>query len=213
MSEAKERILLELKMRGPSTVARMARLLGVTAMAVRQHLSVLEEDGFVEFDEEKGKVGRPRRRWRLQNNENVRSRFPDSHADLSLGLIEAVRSAFGEEGLGRLVAERNRALEERYRQHIPPDASTGDRIEALARIRRDEGYMAESSRQEDGTWLLIENHCPICVAADSCRGLCRGELELFQAVLGNELDICREEHILSGGRRCTYRVSPARPDA
>ena len=50
----------------------------------------------------------------------------------------------------------------------------------LAAVRRDEGYMAESSRKSDGSLLLIENHCPICEAAQACQGLCAGELNLFR---------------------------------
>ena len=35
----------------------------------------------------------------------------------------------------------------------------------LAEQRAEEGYMAEVKRHPDGSLLLIENHCPICVAA------------------------------------------------
>ena len=43
--------------------------------------------------------------------------------------------------------------------------------------------MASSARTKDG-WLLVENHCPICAAAQVCQGLCDGELALFKAALG-----------------------------
>jgi predicted ArsR family transcriptional regulator len=41
--------------------------------------------------------------------------------------------------------------------------------------------MAEVKTQADGSCLLIENHCPICAAAEACQGFCRSELEVFQA--------------------------------
>ena len=44
--------------------------------------------------------------------------------------------------------------------------------------------MAECAAQPDGSFILAENHCPICVAAKSCQGLCREELDLFRAALG-----------------------------
>jgi hypothetical protein len=47
--------------------------------------------------------------------------------------------------------------------------------EALSR----EGYMAESWA-EGGGYVLVENHCPICVAATSCQGFCRAELDTFR---------------------------------
>jgi predicted ArsR family transcriptional regulator len=54
-------------------------------------------------------------------------------------------------------------------------------------IRTDEGYMAEVQLQEEGSFLLIENHCSICTAAVACTRLYRHELEVFQAVLGQNM--------------------------
>ena len=68
--------------------------------------------------------------------------------------------------------------------------------------------MAEWSRREDGAYLLIENHCPICAAAAACRGFCRSELALFEAMLA-PARVERLEHILVGARRCAYLVTPS----
>jgi predicted ArsR family transcriptional regulator len=69
--------------------------------------------------------------------------------------------------------------------------------------------MAEVVDADDGRGrLLIEHHCPVCDAARACQGLCRSELELFRSVLGPELEVTREQHLLSGDERCVYRVEP-----
>jgi predicted ArsR family transcriptional regulator len=81
------------------------------------------------------------------------------------------------------------------------------RIEKLAQLRSREGYMAEWRQQDDGSFLLIENHCPICAAAQLCQGFCRAELEIFRSVLGIDVDVDRIDHILAGARRCAYRIS------
>ena len=39
--------------------------------------------------------------------------------------------------------------------------------------------------------------------------LCDAELELFQAILGEDVVIERTEHILLGARRCAYRIRTA----
>jgi hypothetical protein len=44
-------------------------------------------------------------------------------------------------------------------------------VAELARIREEEGYMAEWNPEQDGSLFLIENHCPICAAADELRAL------------------------------------------
>ncbi len=137
-------------------------------MAVRQHIYALSEDGLVDYDDERHRVGRPRRVWKLAPA--AQAEFPDSHADLTVELIDAMGHAFGDEGLDRLIVERTRAQLERYQALMPrKGAPIQQKIAALAKIRRDEGYMAEWSKDRDGTFWLIENHCPICAAARSVR--------------------------------------------
>jgi predicted ArsR family transcriptional regulator len=68
--------------------------------------------------------------------------------------------------------------------------------------------MAAVERKTDGSFLLKENHCPICVAARTCQGLCRSELELFRRLLGPEAEVERVEHIIAGAGRCAYRITP-----
>ncbi|MDQ3753204.1 MAG: MarR family transcriptional regulator, partial [Acidobacteriota bacterium] len=72
----------------------------------------------------------------------------------------------------------------------------------------EEGYMAEVKSEDGGSYLLVENHCPICAAANACQGFCATELDLFRSVLGPGVEVERVEHIVSGDRRCAYRVTP-----
>jgi predicted ArsR family transcriptional regulator len=178
-------------------------------MAVRQHLYQLADQGLVDYADVRRRVGRPARHWRL--TDQAASRFPDNHSELTVGLIQAMRSAFGDAGLERLVAARTEQQLEAYTARLPPrDAPLEKRVAALAAIRRDEGYMAEWRRAADGL-ELVENHCPICAAATACQGLCGGELALFRSILGPDVSVERTEHILAGARRCVYRISGAPP--
>src|SRR5215469_2749199 len=134
-------------------------------------------------------------------------RFPDTHGDLTVKLIGGIRSVFGEAGLDRLIEARQQAAVAAYRSAIDYCSSLEDRVRTVARLRTEEGYMAEYEAEPDGSFLLIENHCPICAAAKTCQGFCRSELDLFQAAFGARTSVTRQEHLLSDGRRCVYRVS------
>ena len=90
---------------------------------------------------------------------------------------------------------------------IPASAPLEKKLRDLARVRSEEGYMAEVRRDGDA-FLFIENHCPICAAANVCQGFCSTELDLFKSVLGPGVTVARSEHIVSGDRRCVYRVTP-----
>src|ERR1700726_558276 len=204
-SDNSNRVLYTLKSRGPLGASILAHALGITEVGVRQHLAKLHGKGLVAFDDQAGEVGRPKRMWRLTAKGHAR--FPDTHGDLTVSLIEGIRSVFGAAGLDRLIAARQEAGGGTYRQALEPYLDLGDRVGVLARLRTVEGYMAEFEMQGDGSFLLIENHFPICAAAKTCQGFFRSELELFQVAFGAEMSVTRQEHLLSEGRRCVYHIA------
>src|SRR5262245_44657397 len=199
-------ILRLLKTEGPLTSAQLAERLGLTAMGARLHLLALRDEKFVAVEERPVPVGRPAQYWRLTPAAD--RFFPAAYADLSVGLLEALGDAFGPDGLQRVLASRCARQEASYAQRIPPDAPLGDKLRRLARIRTEEGYMAEVRRDGKTDFLFIENHCPICAAATACQGFCDSELDLFRTVLGPNVGVERTEHIVAGARRCAYRISP-----
>ena len=202
---ARDKVLFHLKMRGPQTAAQLARRLRVTPIAVRQHLRRLAEDGLVQAHDLRHGVGRPARVF--APTAAAAGRFPDTHAALTVELLDSMRAALGEGAVDRLVAERTRRQLESYRTRLGR-GPLERRVQALAALRSEEGYMAEVAAAPGGGFLLKENHCPICVAAKACQGLCRSELALFRAALGPTVEVERVEHILTGARRCAYRIRP-----
>ncbi|RBL86078.1 MarR family transcriptional regulator [Streptomyces cavourensis] len=202
-----DRVLMTLKTRGPQSVAAIARQLEVTAEAVRQQMTRLHADGLVDSESRSAGRGRPTQIWFLTDAGH--RRFPDTHADMTVQMINAVRQVFGEDGVDKLISVRETAMLASYRQALAGAATLEDQLQRLVQQRSAEGYMAEMRRDGDD-FLFIENHCPICAAAQACMGFCRSELELFRQALGEGVRIEREEHILLGARRCAYRVS-ARP--
>ncbi|WP_205370404.1 metalloregulator ArsR/SmtB family transcription factor [Thermoleptolyngbya sp. PKUAC-SCTB121] len=204
---AKDQILHLLKMRGAQTAAALAEQLAISPMAVRQHLQTLKAEQWVTYRQERRPTGRPVKLWQL--TEHSVSRFPDSHADLMLDVLRGVETVFGAEGLERVISERSRRQVQTYRAQLAGVESWQAQVRAIAHFRSQEGYMAEVLEQPDGL-LLVENHCPICAAAQTCPGLCTAELEVFRSVLGTSVVVERVEHLMQGDRRCAYRIQPTR---
>lgn len=206
LTDAKRRLLELLKRLGPSTAGVLAQQLGLTVVAVRQHLQALEKLGLVVQEKQppRGR-GRPSVHWSL--TPLAAEIFPDRHAELTVGLIEAAREAFGAEGLKKMIEVRAREQTEEYSRVVPEAAPLKQRLEALAAQRSAEGYMAEAIEQGDGSLLLVEHHCPICEAAKSCTGLCSSELDVFRRTLGRKVRVERVQHLLSDSDRCAYRVA------
>nr|WP_314266133.1 metalloregulator ArsR/SmtB family transcription factor [uncultured Moellerella sp.] len=204
LTQAAERVLFNIKTKGPVSTSMVAKGLNMTGEAARQHIQKLISLGLVEGVQQakQSGAGRPRLNWILTSTGH--QRFPDAHAQLAVQLIESVKKLFGDTGLEKIISQREDETRSRYLsrcENLPFLA----RLQTLADIRSDEGYMARLETDGDD-WLLIEDHCPICAAATACQNFCRSELQLFREVMGDDIYIEREQHLLSGAGRCTYRI-------
>ncbi len=202
---ARLRVLAALKRLGPIEAERLAEELELTAMAVRQHLYALEGDGLVSFAEAARPRGRPAKLWRTEPPADAY--FTDAHAALTADLITGMKTAFGEKGLERILKLRTAAQVKAYSAALSGKKTLQAKLKALAKLRSEEGYMAEVRGDGAGGYLLVENNCPVCAAARLCTGLCREELACFRAALGKGAQIARRDHIIAGARRCVYHVT------
>lgn len=196
-------ILDLLKRQGEQPASALGEALGVTAMAVRLHLYELEAEGLVAARSEPRGRGRPTKLWAL--TEEAARIFPDAHQGLAVEMIKSVEQVFGAKGLAKIIDQHGNVQRATYGKLLGSAKNIGDRVNRLAKARSSEGYMAEA-KKDGRDWLLIENHCPICSAAKTCTGLCANELKVFSDVLGPDVVVAREEHIIQGARRCAYRV-------
>lgn len=193
-----------LKMHGSLTAADIGKRLGTTGEAARQQLMRLAEEGLVISASIRAGVGRPMQQWSL--TAAAQARFPDTHAALTVELLDIIVKNLGQDALDTIISKREQTTRNTYKSAIDDCDSLRSKVDLLARLRSAEGYMAAVAENEDGALILTENHCPICAAATACQGFCRAELQVFQAVLGPSASVERTEHIVSGGRRCTYII-------
>lgn len=209
LTDAKRRIIERLKRVESATAAELADEFHLTDTAIRQHLDALASAGLVDAAAAVGVGGRgrPAQRWRLSTAAS--ELFPDRHGDLSVELIESIRRTLGDEALDQVIADRASRQLTAYRAELTSSNDLHTKVNRLAELRTDEGYLAEATSLDDGTHVIVEHHCPVAGAAAACRGLCSAELDLFRQALGPGVTVERRTHLLSGDTRCTYQISPA----
>ena len=105
MNASTDKILFLLKSHGPQSAAELGEQLQMTSMGPASTWMTLETDGWVSFKDEARGRGRPVRLWHL--TEQAWQRFPDSHSELTLQLIDNIQQLFGEVGMERLIAQRS----------------------------------------------------------------------------------------------------------
>src|SRR5437879_3380731 len=110
--------------------AQLSERLGLTAMAVRQHLYDLQREKLVTAEERAVPLGRPAKYWQLTREAD--RLFPDAYAELSVALIDAMSDAFGEAGMKRVLESRGARQRADYTKQIPSSLPLVEKLRRLA---------------------------------------------------------------------------------
>ena len=199
----RERVLHLLKLHGRMTVKELSQALSITPMGVRQHLEILAREGLVTHEWVRKGRGRPSQVFSLtpQGDE----RFPRAYEQLLLSLLADLEAMQGCGAVASLFAQRTNKLREHYEQKLPRHGTLRERVAELARIRDEEGYLADWEQIDERTFALVEHNCPVRSVATAFPYPCRYELELFASLLA-DAHVEREELIVAGQRRCRYVI-------
>jgi len=210
VSSPKKRIVLILKRSGSTSLADIAKELGVSRMAALRHLAALEDRGLVERSARPGGRGRPRAYFAL-TRESARL-FPEAYAHMTMMALEFIESKLGREGVVDLLEKRSRELYDRHKHRFDNKDFRG-RVEELAAIRDEGGYMAEVGPAKGRTLELLEFNCPIRAVAENYWEACAAETKLFEWLL--QADVDASHRVVAGDPVCRFliRKSPAPPDA
>lgn len=193
-------VMVQLKRAQPLTSKELAARLGVSLNAARHHLKELEAEGLVRYERSHRGVGAPAFSYRL--SPAGEALFPRRYQETLTDLLDQIVEREGREAAVGLLEARLAELAARLKtelEGLAPD----DRLAAVARLRSEQGYMAEASAGE-AAGVLTEHNCAIQAVAERFPEICAAEARFLAEVLGAEVD--RREHILSGCAACEYHV-------
>lgn len=208
MPATRRRILTLLKEKGDLTADELGSLLGISAVAVRRHLTKLESDQLVTYEEVQRGMGRPSFAYRL--GEAAANFFPRRYEELATTVLETIREMFGTEAIDAIFRVRTEHILGHYRHKV--NGKTLDaRLEQLTKLRESDGYMSSWEMNAEGAFVLREANCPIFHVAESCHSACDHDVGMLEHLLGAEL--IRTGHIAHGDGACCYEVRPkTRPE-
>ena len=200
MQATRQHILDHLQLAHGATVKELCGVLGLTATGVRQHLTILESEGFIESHEVRGKVGRPALRYELTRRGE--SMFPKGYDELANALIDEVRSSYGGQGLHEVVqgvAERLAAPHVEQFEGMDP----AERLRAVCDLFAERGIVADWEPDGDA-YLLHERTCPYPEVARKNSVSCAMEVEQVRLLTG--MDARLRNCLVRGDEMCTYRL-------
>ena len=187
-SEPKKKLLYYLKVMQQAGLEELANVMKVSRMAVHKHLGLLQQRGLVEAVETRGHVGRPRMVYQLTSQS--KTVFPKSYSAIATHALDFIERNMGKEAVEKVLRERQSELFDQYYKRLK-DLDFDKQVKELARIRDEEGYIAESKKEPksgDGKYVLLEYNCPIIHIAEKHWEACSTETELFEKLLGADIE-------------------------
>lgn len=200
MQATRKQIVDYLRRHGRATVKELDTHLGLTSTGVRQHLTVLEREGLVDAQEERGHVGRPALVYRLTDEGDAL--YPKSYDQLANILLEEVREVAGGQALQTLLRRTATRFAEPYRARLE-GRSLAERVQETSKIIQERGSLSEAVQDGDD-WLIKQYTCPFPKVAEENSCVCALDVEFVRQLVGADARLSTS--LLRGDDCCTYRI-------
>lgn len=196
-----QRLLRQLLMSpGGCTVEDLCLRLKVTHNAVRQHLTALGSQGFVERAEAIATGGRPQLRYAITLA--GRELFPRNYGAIAGALLARMESQLGAKAVGELLVDLGSSVAASQL----PLPTTGDHeslVKAVAERLDGLGYEAIAARSGED-WQVEAFNCVFHSLARQNPQVCKFDLAFMEAISGQKvaLTAC----VLHGDHVCRFRL-------
>jgi len=192
-------IINSLKRTKGMSVNELVDKMGMSYMGIKQHCLTLQRDGYLDTWRRPQKMGRPEMVYRLTRRSH--DLFPVDSNQFTAELLHSAQEIYGanapEKMLYSVFQERTTVLRSRAKGE-----NVVERAKWLARVRDNEGYMAQYLSSEKDGPLILEVHSPILNVLEKYPIIGRLEQDMFEAVLGT--NVRREEAHASGLYECRF---------
>jgi predicted ArsR family transcriptional regulator len=208
LPETRRVILYALKRNGPAMIAELSSRFNISGEAVRQQLSQLEMEGWIEKYIERAAGnggGRPASKYKLTSaGEHL---FPKQYDDLSVEVLDTVAEYLGEEALKQVLLTMTEARVSDWGPRLE-GLTLHERIASLKNL-----YLADDAFMEvehSGEQIrLIERNCPFANVAMRRPVLCSVTVSVLTRLLG--FNVVREESFQNGDGCCVFRLNMDQP--
>jgi predicted ArsR family transcriptional regulator len=181
-------------------VKELGELLGLTSTGIRQHLTVLERDGLIEAQEERGHVGRPALVYSLTDAGDAL--YPKKYDDLASTLLQELHILAGSDVVQSLLRRVAVRFAEPYMDRVE-GRTLPERAAEITKIISERGCLAELELRGDEC-LISQHTCPFPNVARVNSGVCALEVKFVRRLAGTDARLISS--ILRGDKTCTYRL-------
>jgi predicted ArsR family transcriptional regulator len=201
MHDTRWAVLETIKNQGQVTVAELAGTLGISAIAIRHHLTGLQAEGLVRVELQRQAVGRPRHIYSL--TEAARRQIPNNYHVFAERLLDELKAMLSAQQVEAIIERMASNVAARH-GGIPVKGTLEQRLEHLVEVLGEEGFLA-AVRRIDDTTVLTELNCPFVYVGQRHPEICRIDHTIIRSVLG--LEVQQTSCVLQGDRSCTFSAN------
>lgn len=198
--------LLEYLLDHPSggTLDELASHLGITRTAAKEHLVKIESLGYLKFEDTRGLVGRPRRRYLLSHEGH--EAFPRQYSWLSNVLLELLAQDLGPREVSKIMERLAHKVARSMQERFNNTKSTAARLAEVTKALNELGYRAFLKQSDLRKGAIIEaTNCVYHSVAKAHPELCRFDTEFIESTSGG-MDVKLESCIARGGAVCRFCI-------
>lgn len=187
-----------LKRKSGVTLDEAAEELGVARTAAQQHLTALNQLGYLEPAGKNLTGGRPSQSYRL--SEKGLELFPKQYSWFSELMLKAIHQEKGSEGLKDWLKTLASSVAKAFEDQMKP-LSSDQKIKEVSKIMASLNYEAATKKKNPFSTIEASN-CVFHALAHKYPEVCEFDLQLLRSLTG--LNVNHETCMLSGSDSCKF---------
>ena len=187
-----------------ATLDELASHLGISKTAAKDHVLKLESMGLLTFQDTRGLIGRPRRRYLLSPEGH--EAFPRQYSWLANSLLEFLAHDLGPETVTRIMHDLAGNVAKSMEARFGRASSSAELISEISAALNDLGYRTSIKQRDLRKGAVIEaTNCVYHSVAKKHPELCRFDTEFIKQASGG-MDVKLESCIARGGSVCRFCI-------
>ena len=203
-SSRRGRIVAALQ-RGPLTADEMASRLGLTAAAVRAHLTAMQRDGIVHRSGQRPGATRPSQVFEL--TPEVEQLLSGAYLPLLIELVRQAAARLKTAQFNELMRSTGRALAAPLPRATVADAPLAARVAGVSALLNDQFGSTMKVQKTNGHYTLQGYGCPLAALSGNHPAVCLAIESLIGVLLDADVQECCDR---SQRPQCCFHVSEPR---
>lgn len=199
----KQKLLNILKKDQELTIKEIMVYFTISEIAVRRHIHELIQQGFLEKQSIKQKIGRPYYTYKL--TEKGHATFPNENETLPLEILQDLEAVQGPQIVKKVLEKRMERERVEFQQVIASDCFD-EKIATMVKIQEEKGFMIEYDQTITGDYEIRNYNCPIINIASTYQQVCSNEKKVLSDVF-SESKVMSRSCIATGGKYCKWIIT------